>query len=131
MTYSKNIFSVKNFLLAAVAVFFLSNCGDQELAAVSDDAVMTAASVSGPTAQSITITGSNTRFSTAVACNTCTYVVDVKAKVVDGKELGLKPGSVICLDAALKYGNVDFVNLEGTSDSPITIGNCNSAIASR
>jgi hypothetical protein len=51
-------------------------------------------------------------------------VVDANATVVDGAALGLKAGSVICLDAALKYGSLEFVNVDGTEEAPITIGNC-------
>lgn len=127
MTNPKTIFSAKNFLLAAVAVFLLSSCGDQDMAAVSREVAVSEAAASGPNAQSLTITGENTNFAADLDCATCTYVVPANAKLVDGEVLGLKPGSVICLDAALKYGNLDFVNLKGTSDQQITIGNCNSS----
>lgn len=125
MTNPKTIFSAKNFLLAAVAVFLLSNCADQEMASISKDAAVSEAAVAGPNAKSLTISGANTNFAQTVNCATCTYVVPTNAKVVDGEALGLKPGSVICLDAAVQYGNLDFVNLEGTPEQEITIGNCN------
>ena len=67
----------------------------------------------------------NTQFSDNVACSTCTYVVADDIATIDGKELGLAPGSVICLDAAKKYGNLTFVNVDGTEEAPITIGTCN------
>jgi hypothetical protein len=131
MTYPKAIFSVKNFLLAAVACLLLSNCKDQDMVAVSENAEQTKITVQGPNALSLTISGENTNFVGSVDCTTCTYVVPANAKVVDGKELGFKPGSVICLDAALQYGNIDFINLEGTTDKQITIGNCNTATAGK
>lgn len=130
MTYLKTIFSMKTFFAAAVAAFVLTSCGEQDLSSVSKDVAVSEAQATGPTAQSLTISGENTKFVTSVACSSCTYVVAANAKVVDGKELGFKPGSVICLDAALKYGNISFINLAGTADNPITIGNCNSKAGS-
>jgi hypothetical protein len=60
------------------------------------------------------------------SCSTCTYVVPVNVNLVDGIALGLKPGAVICLDAARLYSTtpVRFVNINGTVDNPIYITNC-------
>ena len=74
--------------------------------------------------KSTMITGENTSFVGAVDCATCTYVVVPSQKVIDGEELGLKAGSVICLDNASKYGNIEFINVKGTESAPITIGTC-------
>jgi hypothetical protein len=126
MTYLKNIFSVRNFLFAASSVFFLASCQqEQELAQMSNDAQVAEAAATGSNVPSLTITGENTNFVGAVDNNTCTYFIDATTKVVDGNELGLKPGDVICLDAAVKYSSLEFVNLIGSADAPITIGTAN------
>jgi hypothetical protein len=64
-------------------------------------------------------------FSTAIQdCSTCTYVVPDRTHVIDGLALGLKPGAVICLNAATPYKNLLFRNITGTAEQPITITNC-------
>jgi hypothetical protein len=58
-------------------------------------------------------------------CSTCTYVVPETAGIVDGAALGLKPGDVICLSAALKYTHsINFKNIVGTASKPIIVTNC-------
>jgi len=59
-------------------------------------------------------------------CSECTYVVPSSAytQTVDGTKLGIKPGAVICLAATNSYRNINFKNLIGTADQPITITNC-------
>jgi hypothetical protein len=58
-------------------------------------------------------------------CSMCTYVVPATAGIVDGAALGIKPGSVICLSAAIKYlKSITFKNLTGTVDKPIIVTNC-------
>ena len=54
----------------------------------------------------------------------CTYTVPSKTYAVDGAVLGLKPGAVICLNAANTYYNIVFRNLKGSATAPITIKNC-------
>lgn len=56
-------------------------------------------------------------------CIECAYIVPAGKKVIDGKELGLKPGSIIGLNAATKYGTLEFHNLVGTEEAPIIIRN--------
>ena len=58
------------------------------------------------------------------SCSSCTYVVPAGTVIVDAVKLGLKPGSVICLDSRIEYGNLLFRNLEGTYDQRIVIRNC-------
>ncbi len=70
---------------------------------------------------SLTIIGENTEVRTGVDCKTCTFVVAKDASVVDGAALGLKAGSVICLESGVSYGDLTFVNLIGTSEQPIVI----------
>jgi hypothetical protein len=71
---------------------------------------------------------SNTEARTVIApsyCSSCTYVVPATAGIVDGAALGLKPGSVICLSAAIKYlKSITFKNIIGTADNPIIVTNC-------
>lgn len=123
----RNLKSVLKISVFSVAsLFFMASCQDDELTAITEDVATSATAVDGEAnVASLTIEGTNTEFSENVTCSTCTYVVAEDLEVIDGKELGLAPGSVICLDAAKKYGNLTFTNLEGTEDAPITIGNCN------
>jgi hypothetical protein len=60
------------------------------------------------------------------SCSTCTYVVPENVNVVDGAVLGLKPGAVICFNAARMYSTtpVRFINIVGAVDNPIYITNC-------
>lgn len=57
-------------------------------------------------------------------CSSCTYVVPAGIKIIDGLALGLKPGSVIGLDARIKYSSLTFRNIVGTLENPIIIKNC-------
>jgi hypothetical protein len=124
MTNEKTFSVVKKLFFTLVAICFLASCQDDEMLAVSEDAETTAASVTESQIGSLTITGSNTQFAERVTCSTCTFVVDTNAEVIDGKELGLKAGAVVCLQTGVKYGNLEFTNLEGTADKPIIIGTC-------
>ncbi|HEY0656529.1 MAG TPA: hypothetical protein VGD65_25525 [Chryseosolibacter sp.] len=73
---------------------------------------------------SLSVSGVYTEVQGDVPCATCSYIVDPTEATVDGNELGLKPGSVVCLRKSLKYSSVDFINMEGTENSPIIIGYC-------
>jgi hypothetical protein len=70
---------------------------------------------------SLTIDGVHTVLSSIEDCKTCDYVVPENATVVDGKELGIKPGQAICLSDKFHYGNLKLVNLEGTEQHPIVV----------
>jgi hypothetical protein len=119
-----NLMSMKNILLAASALFIFSQCTEEEI--VPNDAQAAPATetvaLNTEATGSMTISGIFTSYEDIKDCKTCTFVVPADLAVVDGKELGLKPGSVICLDKAIKYGDVDFINLEGTEANPIRIG---------
>ncbi|MBT1705698.1 right-handed parallel beta-helix repeat-containing protein [Chryseosolibacter indicus] len=73
----------------------------------------------------ITISATATAEISPASCN-CTYIVpgNLSTVEVDGTKLGLKPGAVICLNAANKYQKVFFKNLVGTASAPILITNC-------
>ncbi len=100
-------------LLAAVLFFFVvtfQNCSsDPEIS---------------PTAPSYSDTVVHTLAASDDDCSTCTYIVPDKTHLIDGAALGLKPGDVICLSAAIAYKNLLFKNIIGTAENPITIRNC-------
>jgi hypothetical protein len=128
MTYPKSLSLVRNVLFVFVAACLLASCQDEESIAPTDITTEATSDEDGnfeSNITSLTIMGENTVFAESVDCSTCTYVVAKNTDVIDGKALGLKAGSVICLDKALKYGELSFENLEGTEENPITIGNCN------
>ncbi|HYG01392.1 MAG TPA: hypothetical protein VD927_03055 [Chryseosolibacter sp.] len=116
---------VKNVMLAATAVFSLAQCSEEEVrpaTPVADSAnVEIAATAVTPSLPSVTLTGINTIYATATDCSTCTYIVPAGSTVVDGKELGLKPGSVVCLNSIYNYGDLELQNFEGTKEQPIVI----------
>lgn len=115
---------MKNILFAACTLFIFSQCTEEEIAPRPEAPAAQAAAVMPEVETgSMTISGVFTSFEEIEDCKTCTYVVPADASVVDGEELKLKAGSVICLDKALRYGDVDFVNLIGTESNPIRIGN--------
>jgi hypothetical protein len=126
INYRKAKSLVKTSLFVAGSLFFMASCQEDEFTEVAEDVTTSATAVNGESnVGSITIEGTNTVFSDNVTCSTCTYVVADDIETIDGKELGLAPGSVICLDAAKKYGNLTFINVDGTEEAPITIGTCN------
>lgn len=60
---------------------------------------------------------------TDFACSDCDFIVDDWE--IDGDELGIEPGQVICLSSGATFDRgVKFVNLSGTADNPIVIRNC-------
>lgn len=71
-----------------------------------------------------TVSGSYTEFTEESDCSSCSYVVPADMKIVDGKELGIKAGSKICLQKNTEYASLEFVNIEGTFEKPITISYC-------
>ena len=54
----------------------------------------------------------------------CDHIVPANRHVTDGKALGIQPGDIICLKAETTYGNLKFINLQGTASNPIIIRNC-------
>ena len=114
---------MKKILFAAFTVFIFAQCSEEEIAPsqIKPSAEPAAVLPQQPTG-SMTISGMFTTYEDIADCKTCTYVVPADVTVVDGEELNLRAGSVICLDKAVKYGDVDFVNLFGTESKPIRIG---------
>lgn len=120
-----NLISMKKLAFAAFALFAFSQCTEEEIVPAAPEASPAeAAALPEQATGSVTISGIYTVYEAIEDCSTCTFVVPADQAVIDGKELNLKPGAVICLDKAIKYGDVDFVNLEGTEDHPIRIGTC-------
>lgn len=114
-----NPISRYKLLFAALAVFVFSQCTEEELTPAAENAIVPA-----EPAGSVTISGVYTVYEDVKDCRTCTFLVPPDQAVVDGHKLNLKPGSVICLDKAIQYGDISFINLEGTEQHPIRIGTC-------
>lgn len=101
---------VQRLTLTISILFLLTRCSDDEILSepINEDLSTRAAAVSG--------------------CSSCTYVVPATATVIDGKQLNLKPGAVIGLNASYKYKSLLFRNIVGTASSPITIRNCGGTV---
>jgi hypothetical protein len=58
-------------------------------------------------------------------CIECTYIVPSSniTQIVDGKLLGLQPGSIIGLHSSSSYSSIIFRNIVGTASKPIVIKN--------
>jgi hypothetical protein len=127
MTASKKaIQTVKMFLLSTAIVLTMVQCSEEEIIAeqvVEDDMATEMMSESADVA-SISVSGLYTEIKGDVQCSTCTYIVAASETTVDGRELGLRPGNIVCIKKSLKYPALDFVNMEGTEESPIIIGYC-------
>lgn len=116
----------KKAMFTATAVIALASCSqDEEIVApaITNDVTTEAAAVntSELLISSLTVTGTNTAFANAKDCKACSYIVSANEQMIDGKELGFKPGNIICLNAKVKYGNLEFVNIDGTTENPIII----------
>ncbi|MFZ6011804.1 MAG: hypothetical protein ACOYXT_15790 [Bacteroidota bacterium] len=119
----KVIAAILRISLATVVAIILANCSDENInpaEAVSTEVASGLTEVPSLTT-SLTITGIYTTVEDATKCASCTFIVPTDRLVIDGRELDIKPGSVICLDAARHYGNLEFINLEGTLEKPILI----------
>ncbi|RED95651.1 right-handed parallel beta-helix repeat-containing protein [Marinoscillum furvescens] len=58
----------------------------------------------------------------ALPCTECDHLIS--SNVFDGSKQNVQPGDVICL-APRRYKRITLKNLQGTSEQPITIQNCN------
>ena len=55
-------------------------------------------------------------------CN-CDHTITAAKSYVDGKNLGVKPGDVICIQAG-DYSYLNLFNFEGTAEQPLLFKNC-------
>jgi hypothetical protein len=129
MKKNQGIVTTAKLFTLALSMFFLSSCSTEEdMIAPTSTSVAEEETVAsdegGSEIESFTVSGIYTDVTETTDCATCTYIVPANATLVDGKELGFAPGSVICLDKTIKYKSLEFTNLEGTSESPITISYC-------
>lgn len=120
----KNSFvSMKKIFLAAIALIALSQCTVEEIVPAQIDRSPAASeSLTAAATGSLTISGVYTIYESIKDCKTCTFIIPANLTEIDGLELNLKAGSVICLNKAIQYGDLNFTNLEGTEESPIRIG---------
>ncbi len=110
------------FFIPALALFSLTQCSeDEEITPNVPEAEIHATATGSDPVLSLTVDGLHTEFVSVLDCKTCKFVVPAGASVVDGKKLGIKPGEAICLDAAVKYGNLEFINLIGEAEKPVII----------
>lgn len=115
-------------LFAGIVTAMFSCTQESDLTAptlAADNSAAPATTVINTEVPNFTISGVYTEVVSDVDCATCTFVVAPGTAQVDGKALGIKPGAVICLQTGAKYPSMEFVNLEGTANSPITVGYCN------
>src|SRR5690606_14176938 len=104
----------KLVLVFAVASFFMQ-CTEEEYLPVNREKI-----------NADSLVEADTMDQNAMAdCAQCDYVVPAGVKVIDVKELGLKPGSVIGLSGEIEYGTLEFHNMVGTPEAPFIIKNCN------
>ncbi|MBL3658188.1 right-handed parallel beta-helix repeat-containing protein [Fulvivirga sediminis] len=58
-------------------------------------------------------------------CSTCDFFISGSVYGFDGDKKGVKPGNVICLDAAVTYEKpISLSNIHGTAANPVIITNC-------
>lgn len=116
MTKNRTFIQTLRKLTLAFAIFsFFMQCSEEELIlpAAREKFIIKRDSLPVPdtTAQVVT------------TCVECTFIVPPDSTVIDGKVLGLKPGSIIGLNSAVAYGTLEFHNIVGTAEKPIIIKN--------
>lgn len=122
MTETPTFFKVLLKPALALAIFSIFiQCSDDELLPVSRE------KLTRDTLDSVARSEDSVRLD--VTCMECTYVVPAGTKIIDGKALGLKPGSIIGLSSAIAYGTLEFHNIIGTKDQPIIITNCGGTVS--
>jgi hypothetical protein len=124
------ISKLKVCVLLGSTAFALSHCSNDDII----NPVPATVAANQTTAQagmplSLSVSGIHTFSTEPVACKTCTYVVASSETVIDGNDLGIKPGDIICLDAAKNYNNsLEFVNILGTLEKPVIIAKTDSRL---
>ena len=123
MTITRNFFRTLRKLTLALAIFSIFiQCSEEEILPVSRERITVAADTVVAATDSIGMPADTIALNSD--CSECTWVVPADSTVIDGEVLGLKPGSVICLNSAVTYGTLVFRNVVGTADEPIIIKNC-------
>ncbi len=117
---------LRNVLMGCMVAFMMFSCTteDEIFEEAAPAAPETVEVVEEADVASVTLIGIYTEFSENVDCATCSYTVPANVKTVDGAELGIKPGNVVCIPAGRKAGEIEFINMVGTEQQPIIIGNC-------
>lgn len=105
---------------AVFFVFIFSQCSDEE---ISPEIVPITSGTERESEQEIAAPPAG-----PLSCSSCTYIVPKDAKTVNGKKLGIKPGDVICLNAASAYGLITFEEIVGTRDNPVIVTNCDGEV---
>ena len=129
-TLKRSIQQLRNAGFMFIVYFALVACSDQEEilneTEVAEPAKEIVSTVSEEEVEvaSFTISGLHTNIVGEVDCASCTYSVPDDVKQVDGAELGIKAGSVICISKGRRLGEIEFVNLIGTASDPISIAIC-------
>lgn len=59
-------------------------------------------------------------------CSKCDYIV--RGYRTDGGLINVKPGQIICFDAAIRYEKAVMSYIKGTKEKPITIRNCGGVV---
>ena len=109
---------------AALAMFVFTQCNDDvkvELLKTESASAETTTEETEAPVLSLTIDGIYTVLASVADCKTCHYVVPENASVVDGNEIGIKPGQAICLSEDFNYGNLKIINLKGEEKNPIVV----------
>jgi hypothetical protein len=128
--FAKISSALKACALVGVSLFSLTQCADEDLITPNKPVATEAAASTTETGVplSLSISGIHTFSTEPVDCKTCKYIVASNETIVDGALLGIKPGDIICLDAAKKYSSVEFTNILGTIEKPVVIANTDSRI---
>lgn len=123
MTQTHTFFSALQKLALALAIFSIFiQCSEEDFLPISRERISIKRDSVGIASDSIPRAADSTTL--FAECKECTYVVPAGTKVIDGKVLGLKPGSIIGLSSSVNYGSLEFYNIIGTAESPIIIKNC-------
>lgn len=64
-----------------------------------------------------------------IACSECTHVISTSTYIVDGDELGLMPGDVVCFDGTQAYNSLILRNIVGEEGNEVIIKNCGGQVA--
>jgi hypothetical protein len=129
--FAKISSTLKACALLGVSLFSLTQCADEDVITPNKPvAAIEAAASSTETGAplSLSISGIHSFSAAPVDCKTCKYVVASNETIVDGAALGIKPGDIICLDAAKKYSSIEFTNILGTLEKPVVIANTDTRI---